>query len=49
MRYLIEYKWGFNEPQVKESQEITTDDLEFTLDQIGRHRGNITFTKIEKL
>jgi|TARA_B100000424_G_scaffold224204_1_gene184000 hypothetical protein len=47
-KYLIEYTWGYTMCQ-HEEQEIETDDIDWTLDQIGRHRGGIQFLKVQKL
>ena len=46
--YLIEYTWG-KDNLVHESTKITTDDINFTLEQFGRNRTGIVFTKVEKL
>ena len=46
--YLIEYTWG-KDNLVHESTKITTDDISFTLEQFGRNRTGIVFTKVEKL
>lgn len=44
-KYLVEFTWGNDNP-VREEMEVTTDDINWTLDQISRNRGNITFTKV---
>ncbi len=46
-KYIIEFTWGEN--IVHESMEIETDDINWSLDQIGRHRNNIHFTKVERI
>lgn len=48
MTYLIEFTWGLDN-SIKEEKQITTDDLDFTLDQLGRHRNNIQFIKIKQV
>jgi hypothetical protein len=47
-KYLLEYTWGENNP-MHEEIEIETDDINWTMDQISRHRNNIKFTKVIKL
>lgn len=47
-KYLLEYTWGIDNP-VYEEQEIETDNIGWSLDQIARHRGNIKFIKVQKL
>ena len=47
-KYLIEYTWGYTN-LVHEEQEVETDDIDWPLDQIGRHRGGIQFLKVQKL
>ena len=47
-KYLIEYTWGYTN-LVHEEQEVEIDDIDWTLDQIGRHRGGIQFLKVQKL
>ena len=47
-KYLIEYTWGYTN-LVHEEQEVETDDIDWTLDQIDRHRGGIQFLKVQKL
>lgn len=49
MKYLLEYKWGVNEPQVHETKEIETDNINYTLEQIGRHRPHIEFLKVKQI
>lgn len=46
-KYIIEFTWG--DKVVHESMEIETDDINWSLDQIGRHRNNITFIKVERI
>ena len=48
MKYLIEYNWGTND-KYNESVTIETDNIEYTCEQMGRHRNNIEFTKIKLL
>ena len=48
MKYLIEYNWGSSEKQ-NESVTIETDNIEYTCEQMGRHRNNIQFTKIQAI
>ena len=48
MKYLLEFEWG-NEIPVKESIEIETDDLNWTIEQIQRHRGGFTLTKLKAI
>jgi|TARA_R110001592_G_scaffold179661_1_gene421381 hypothetical protein len=48
MKYLIEYNWGTNDKH-NESVTIETDNIEYTCEQMGRHRNNIEFTKIKLL
>jgi len=43
--YLLEYTWGENN-LIHEEIEIKTDDINWTMDQISRHRNNIKFTKV---
>ena len=47
-KYLLEYTWGHSD-LVHEEQEVETDDINWTLDQVARHRGNIKFIKVEQL
>lgn len=48
MKYLIKYEWG-ESSLMQDSIELETDDLIFTLDQLGRHRPNIEFTQIKQI
>tara|TARA_R110002012_G_scaffold96393_1_gene232365 strand:- start:2975 stop:3121 length:147 start_codon:yes stop_codon:yes gene_type:complete len=47
MRYLLEFKWGLENPVV-ESLEIETEDIAESIDQIQRHRGHFHLLKCEK-
>tara|TARA_Y100000589_G_scaffold226259_1_gene213757 strand:- start:485 stop:652 length:168 start_codon:yes stop_codon:yes gene_type:complete len=47
-KYLIEYTWGLDNP-IREEMEVTTDDINWTLDQIARNRGGIRFTSVKEL
>lgn len=49
MKYLLEYKWGKSEPQMHEVKEIETDDINYTIKQIGRHRPFIEFLKVKQI
>lgn len=46
MKYLIEYNWGTDNKH-NESVTIETDNIEYTCEQMGRHRNNIEFTTIK--
>ena len=43
-KYLLEYTWGHSN-LMHEEIEIETDDINWTMDQISRHRNNINFVK----
>lgn len=45
--YIIEYTWGLDNP-IREEMEVTTPDIEYTLEQIGRNRGGIRFTSVKE-
>tara|TARA_B100000767_G_C19298956_1_gene342699 strand:+ start:200 stop:355 length:156 start_codon:yes stop_codon:yes gene_type:complete len=45
--YIIEYTWGEDNP-IHEEMEITTDDINWSLGQIARNRGNIKFTSVKE-
>jgi hypothetical protein len=47
-KYMIEFTWGDNNP-IHEEMEIETDNINWSLDQIGIHRNCIKFTKVEKI
>tara|TARA_Y100001972_G_C7557323_1_gene279999 strand:- start:344 stop:490 length:147 start_codon:yes stop_codon:yes gene_type:complete len=47
MKYLLEFKWGTDNP-VTESMEVETDDIAWTIDQIQRHRGGFHLIKCAK-
>ena len=47
-KYIVEFTWGDNNP-IHEEIELKTDDINWSLDQIGRHRNGIKFTKVEKI
>ena len=47
-KYIVEFTWGDNNP-IHEEIELETDDINWSLDQIGRHRNSIKFTKVEKI
>ena len=45
--YIIEYTWGLDNP-IREEMEVTTPDIDYTLEQIGRNRGGIRFTSVKE-
>ena len=46
-KYIIEFTRGQN--ILPESRELETYDINWRLDQIGRHRNNIHCTKVERI
>ena len=47
-KYIIEYTWGDSNP-IHEEMEVETDDINWTVEQIGRNRQYIKFIKVEKV